>query len=247
MNTENTTTLIQLGDRVIFHGKILLMNHREWVFQIVEPEIGDTATLMEYITTFDSTMTSESYIVVESLNDARQIDNVVLQPESGTAVLNVVVRRKLPAADPQSFGTTLELDDSGDLASGFSLVSGKEAAKQEISPILGLKKGEWFVAPESGTFISDYYGKYYNRLDMLERLIRLEFIRLAFIPIPAGVGDSTSRRPLAFVKRIVDVSISSAQLTNERLPVLVTLEWGNGENWVGYIPIFIHEENRVPL
>ena len=247
MNAENTTTLIQLGDKVVFHGRILLMNHREWVLQLENPEIGDTEDLMEYIATLDPTAANKSYIVLESLNDARQIENVTLQQESGLSVLHVVVQDKLPAVHPGRFGTTFKLDDSGDLARDLSLVSGKDAAKQEIGQILGLKKGEWFLAPESGTLISDYYARYYNRLNLLERLIRLELIRLALIPTPPGIGDSKPKRALAFIKRIVDVSISTAKLTGGCLQPLVTLEWGNDEKWIGYIPIFIHVENRVPL
>ena len=216
------------------------MTNNLWVFEFDYPEIGDLDTLKEYIINFDPNSVDDSYIVVESL----ALDNARKVKEVGWDEINkkieVIVQPPVAPSDPNKFGSTLAVDAGGDLAPRLELVRGLEAVKQYIPQVLGTKKGEWFLDRNIGTLVSEYYSKCHNNLEMLERLIKLEMTRLSRFP------DSNRNPPLQFIKRIVSVSISSAELsTGGDLSALVTLEWGNGETWATYIPIFIHPDNRL--
>ena len=216
------------------------MTNNLWVFEFDYPEIGDLDTLKEYIINFDPNSVDDSYIVVESLalDNARKVKAVGW--DEMNKKIEVIVQPPVAPSDPNKFGSTLAVDASGDLAPGLELVRGLEAVKQYIPQVLGTKKAEWFLDRNIGTLVSEYYSKYHNNLEMLERLIKMEMTRLSRFP------DSNRNPPLQFIKRIVSVSISSAELsTGGDLSALVTLEWGNGEPWATYIPIFIHPDNRL--
>ena len=237
---QRDNSLIRLGRHNVFHGKLVSLTNNRWVFKFDHPEIGDLDTLKEYITNFDRNSVDDAYIVVESLalDNARNVE--VAGWDEVNRRVEVIVQPPIAPSDPNKAGSTLAVDDSGDLALGGGIVRGLEAAKQYIPQVLGTKKGEWFLDRNIGTLVSEYYSKYHDDVEMLERLIKMEMTRLSRIP------DSNRDPPLQFIKRFVSVSIPSAELSNGCLYALVTLEWGNGESWATYIPLLIHPEDRLP-
>ena len=215
------------------------MTNNLWGLEFDYPEIGDLDTLKKYVTSFDPN-SYDSYIVAESLelDNARKVEAVCWVELHKR--IEVVVQPPVAPTDPNKYGSSLAVDDSGDLAHGMEIVRGLEAAKQYIPQVLGTKKGEWFLNRDIGTFVSEYYSKYHNNLEMLERLVKMEMTRLSRFP------DSDRNPPLQFIKRIVSVSIPSAELsTGGHLSTILTLEWGNGESWATDIPLFIHPDNRL--
>ena len=236
--------LIRLGHHIVFHGKLVSLTNNRWVFEFDYPEIGDLDTIKEYIASFNQNSIDDSYIIVESLelDNARSVE--VVGWDEINKRIEVIVQPPVAPTDPNKYGSSLAVDDSGDLAPGMVIVRGLEAAKQYIAQAMGTKKGEWRLNPEVGTFVSEYYSKYHSDLEMLERLIKMEMTRLTRIPIPDS--DSELRIPLQVVKRIVNVTITSAELSSQgRLSARVELEWGSGETWATFIPLFIHPDNRL--
>ena len=234
------STLIQLGSRNIFHATWKETSHRKWSFTLIRPELGSLASLRDYVSCLDPDTEHDAYVVVESQGDARRISDVFLRKSnSGQQILEVVVQSRILPTDPNALGADFKIGDDGDLSPDFAIIRGTEAANQMIMITMGVAKGEIKRAKDVGSFASEYFAKYSNNLTMLSRLLKMELIRLSLIPVSIGFAKDTSKPSLDFVKRFVDVSISSAELSGGRLPVSVSLEWGNGEYWSGNVPIFI--------
>lgn len=234
------STLVQLGSRNIFHATWEKVNHRKWGFVLMRPELGNLQTLTDCISALEPSTENDAYIVVESQGDARRINDASLRKsQSGQHVLEVNVQKRIPPTDPNTFGASFKIGPDYDICIGDGLIRGVEAAKQHIMITMGVVKGEIKGSEDVGSLVSEYYSKYSDDLELLSRLIKMEFIRLSLIPNYRQIEENESKPSLHFVKRFVNVRIDSKQLSHSRLAASVDLEWGNGENWSGIVPLFV--------
>lgn len=238
---QDDSTLVQLGPGNILHASWKAISDREWSFVLVRPELGTIEKLREYTTCFDMIPEYDSYIVVESQADARRLDRVSLYTtQASQHTLEVVVRRRPTATDPNAVGTDVKLDDDGDLSPNLEEIRGLEVAKQDLVQTMSIPYGTLPWARNAGSFVSDYFAKYRNDLDMLARLIKLELIRTSLIPISGGGAGHSSRPQLHFVKRVDSVIVHTNELSRGRLlPVSIGIEWGNDEYWFADLYISI--------
>jgi hypothetical protein len=240
-----TTTLISLGFGLIFYGRWLKVNGFEWDFEIVSFLKGDINILREYSSTFASLDNIERFIIVESQGDARTLTKPVIVKSNNTQLkIQVLVDEKFTPTDPNKLGLDLALGANGDICisnNRFATTSGINAAIQRLSVILGTIKGEWFLNKNVGSLTSSYYNEYKGNLDLLSRLLKLELIRLSLLDTSGLGGHSNKKPPLHFINRIEQVIIPKTELTNSRLPLEISLVWGNGQRWSGSVPVFIKE------
>ena len=234
-------TLIQLGPGNIFHGSWKAIRNRRWSFVLIRPELGTVEKLREYTTCFDMIPECDSYIVVESQGDARRVDHISLYAsQAGQHTLEVVVRRRPTPTDPNAVGPDVKLGDDGDFSPNMEIIRGVEVAIQDLVQTMGVRCGGLPWAKDAGSFVSDYYAKYSDDLEMLARLIKMELIRTSLIPISSGDACEPSRPQLHFVKRVDSVVVHTNELSHGRLlPVSIGIEWGNDEYWAGDLYISI--------
>ena len=239
------STLLQLGSRNIFHATWKAITRKKWSFLLVEPEIGSVETLKDYVASVNPASDADAFIVVESQGDARRFNSVSLQlSQTGHLLLEIAVRSRVPPTDPNDVGSDFKIGSDGDIlieCGDVAMVKGVDAAKQLIMLTLGTPKGRLPWAVEAGSYASAYYSKYRDNLMLLSRLMKIELIRLSLIPVSDGIAGRDPMPSLQFVKRFLNVFISSADLSNRMLIVFVGLEWGNGEYWSGNVPVYIPE------
>ncbi|MCL6417648.1 hypothetical protein MIB92_18455 [Aestuariirhabdus sp. Z084] len=239
------TTLLQIGSENILHARWNSINSKEWSFELVGSEIGNTDSFHEYVMTFNSKPESEKFVVVESQGDARKISGLeISKSRDGNDILKVSTKDKFIPTDPNNVGMTFKLNETGDISIGngqSSRISGIEAAIQSISTCVGVIKGEIAHAEEIGSLVTDYYNLYSEDLELFSRLLKLEFIRLSLIPVKSSSYNEELRVPLHFVKRFISVNVIDKTLEHSRFSALIELEWGNGTTWKGSIPIFVYQ------
>ena len=240
------STLLQLGSNNLFRATWNKITNQQWSFSLHRPEIGTLETLRDYISSFDPKVDREAYVVVESQGDARRVDSVSLQSRAGDQILEVNVQGRVSPTDPNKAGSDIKVGDDGDLViegGDLAIVRGIDAAKQLVMLTLGVVKGELPWAREVGSYASLYYTKYRDDLVLLSRLLKMEMIRLSHIPIYDRLTKE-AKPSLAFVRRVLNVTVSSAELSSGMLRASLSLEWGNGECWSGSVPIYISQESR---
>ena len=240
---EDSSTLLQIGSSLIFNSHWKRVSPQKWEFNINSPVIGKIQDLRGYVSSFENMPSSDKFVVVESQGDARIITSIELRSdiEFGNT-LSFSIKNKPKPTDPNLMGSDLALNNVGGIFSSngdIALVDGLDAAIQKLSTCLSIKKGEMKYYERHGSLISHYYKQYNTDLRLMSKLFKLEIIRLSFIPLNDEVLNSFNIAPLHFVRRILNLTIRSNTLTNSRLNVELSLEWGNGRTWSGIIPIFV--------
>ena len=240
------STLLQLGSNDIFHAAWNRITNRRWSFSLIRPEIGTLETLRDYISSLTPEVDREAYVVVESQGDARRVNSVSLQSRGGDQILEVDVQGRVSPTDPNNVGSDIRVGDDGDLlieGNDLAIVRGIDAAKQLVMLTLGVGKGQLPWAREVGSYASLYYTKYRDDLMLLSRLLKMEMIRLSHIPV-FDTLTKEAKPSLDFVRRVLNVTVSSAELSSGMLRASISLEWGNGKFWSGSVPIYISPESR---
>jgi hypothetical protein len=242
---EDSSTLLQVGPSLIFNSHWKRVSPQSWEFNIKTPIIGNIEALREYVSSFDNTPSSDKFVVVESQGDARIITSLELTSnlKSGNTLTFSIKEKPIPT-DPDLLGADLALNQSGDIFASngdISLVRGVDAAIQKLTTYLSFQRGEIKHSKNHGSLIAHYYHKYSGDLRLLSKLLKLEIIRLSLIPIRDEILNTADTAPLNFVRRLLDVNIQSTNLTDGRLHIDLSLEWGNGRTWSGITPIFIQQ------
>ena len=237
-----STTFLQLGDALMINVRWNLVESNKWIFELVSIVIGSQDRLNQYALEFNNLDDHEKFVVVESQGDARKLISISLKQDNKNKLV-LGVADKLPVENPNNIGSDLKLGTDGDLCieNDIKNISGKEAAIQRLSTAMGVVKGEIDASPWIGSKVSSYYTQYTNNLELLSRLIKMEFIRLSLIPMKKNILSGEARS-LPFVKRFNQVSINSNTLGHSRLAIHVELEWGDDTGWKGIIPVFVLQE-----
>jgi len=112
----------------------------------------------------------------------------------------------------------------------------------------------WY-SPSFGSYFSMYYWACKDDYEILKRLIKLEITRLISIPQKESVTsdgkpaldflNDDKRPPLDFINRVIDVDILSKEIENDRILILLRLEWGDGKHWEDEINIYIKPEKEI--
>lgn len=242
-DTDIPLTFISIGSKLIFEGLWKSAKNNNWIFEVSDFVLGDINALRGFSIN-KAKQTLDDYVIVETQGDGRKLDKIFnWNYIEGRYEIEIEVLEKAPRENPDDVGGDIALDDDGDLKfenGGFIIIRGIECAKQIISLVLSTGFGELSDEPDLGCYFSDYYWKFKENLNLLNRLLKLEIARLVSIPAIKSL-NLTSNAPLNFINRIIEVEILSIKLNNGRIPVKIVLEWGNGEVWTDTIQIYIHQ------
>lgn len=232
---ESLETLVSLGNGIIFTGIWKSVNGNNWTFRVGDFIVGSINDLKEF-----SVKPFDDFILVESQGDGRKLVNsfrwALVEDEYEIVVS---VKDKALRIDPNTVGGDIALGKDGDLLienGGFKMVSGIERAKQTVLLTLSTRPGDIRYAPMSGSFFSKYYELYRGNIALLNKMLKLELIRLISIPTEF---NGNVKPDLNFINRVIDVEVRDLSLEKGMLPISFKLEWGNGSYWEGILNIFI--------
>lgn len=228
------TTLVALGDEIIFEGIWKSVNDGIWKFAIESFVIGGIKDVVDFN---DKRKVSENYIVIETQGDGRFLEgNLNWEFENDQYIISLTPGPKSTKTTPYNLSgmsAKFELENGS-----IKILKGEEYAKQAIEFILGIQSGEVFFSPKLGSFISNYYWQFKSHPQLLSRMIKLEITRLISLPYKGNIGQN-EKPLLGFINRVLDIKIPNLELVNQKLLVQLKLEWGDGKNWEDEIYIFI--------
>lgn len=238
---KKPSTLIAIGQEIIFEGIWKAVNNEIWIFEVEKFVLGDENKLIDFNYTIRSD--NQNYIVIETQGDGRIIKGGLnWEIVDDKYQISLKVEDKSPRTTPygmKDISSKFEIVD-GDL----KLVEGEECAKQEIMNTLSTDFGDMWFSPDFGSFFSAYYWAFKDNTDLLQRLLKLEVTRLISIPHQDSF-DKQKRPPLDFINRVIDISIMNMEIENDQIPIKLRLEWGDGKLWEDIIEIYIKSEKEI--
>lgn len=230
------TTLICLSLDLIFEGVWKSVEGDTWSFIVKDFVLGDEKLLKSLST--EGLERHFQYIIVESQGDGRLIHNSFRWElnQHGEYEIRIEVSTAFIRRTPDNIGGDFAVGPDGDLIienGNLSLVSGKAYAMRLISDNLSIPIGSYPGSPFLGSKFLEYYNKYKGDPALLNRLTKVELIRLITIPNPHG---STHKQPeLNFVNRIFEVRVLSEQ--DGVIKIFSSLQWGDGSLWEGIVDV----------
>lgn len=242
-NLSTPTTLIALGSNITLYGKWISAIDDNWQFELISFLEGDMTSFKQYVMNFAEIHPIDKYIIIESQGDGREINKLSWKLNDNKFEFTCKVYSKAPRINPNSIGTDIAIGEDFDMVldaenNDFKLVEGIDGCLQALRLILSSTHGDYRENPLLGSFIPGLFKKFKGDIDTLNRVIKIEIIRLIAIPIYDRLTNINST-PLNFINRILNVQMKSVLPIDGQVPVQLYLEWGNGELWNGEIKIIV--------
>jgi hypothetical protein len=244
-------TLISLSPHIIFSGTWLSVMDDTWRFGVAHFIEGDITSLRGYSIEFDKMQPWERFVAIESQGDGRQLQSISWQTDANNKLeISCQVLPKSARTDPDKYGGDLGLGDDLDLEikdGDFTEVKGVDSALQTMRVVLSSGFGDFYSAPQVGSAFSHYYAKYNDNPTLLNRLIKLEIIRLLSVETPDSISQKNSP-DFNFINRVLDANLLETSVAAKTVSVQLTLEWGNNKQWEGVLllhPRSPSEENET--
>jgi hypothetical protein len=227
-------TFVVISTDIIFEGSWKSVQKGMWTFSIIKFIKGCLEDLRVYEPTEDS------FVVVESQGDGRPIAGATQWSwENNENLIAIPVTEKLPRSNPDQIGMDIAMGDDGDIIfenGDFKMVTGIDCALQILKLTLNAQYGSWMF-DNVGSFFTQYYWTYKENNYLLNKMLKIEVSRL--ISIPETIVKGTAMPQLNFINRVLDLQVKDPELQNDKLMILLKLEWGNGRVWEGEIGVFI--------
>ncbi|WP_461629513.1 hypothetical protein [Labilibaculum euxinus] len=238
---KQPTTLIAIGQEIVFEGIWKAVNNGNWIFEVEQFILGNENKLIDFNNSHNNNL--ERYIVIETQGDGRVIKGELnWEFVDGKYQISLKVEDKSPRTTPygmKDLSHKFEIEN-GDL----KLVEGEECAKQTIMLTLSTDFGDMWYSPSFGSFFSAYYWAFKDNQELLLRLFKLEITRLISIPHQDSF-DKEKRPPLDFINRVIDIKIANIEIANYQIPIQLRLEWGDGKLWEDVIGVYIKPKEEI--
>lgn len=241
--------LIALGPELVVTGDLAGASGSVWQLRLEHFVSGDLQSLIRFGEAFEDLKPVDRYVLVNSLGDGR----VLARPptwrrsDEGHLLVQVEVMERFPRKRAQELGTDLAIgSDRGGLFQGgrFTTVSGVQALPQKIRLCLWNQRGESPFHSDFGSRLGEYY-HLFGQTPWLERLIKLEMIRLASIPYRQS-SPPQEYTPFQCVDRVISVELLADEPTKQWMPSRVQLDVVGLGRWTDDIPLFI-PQNPPPV
>jgi hypothetical protein len=244
----DTQTLIGLRSGLICACYWKSVEEEEWVFELDHFVEGNLDQLRAFSIEIKDIPSWNKYIVIESQGDGRELQSFSWLNDKNTVQLTCQVKPKSLRTSPHEMGGDIAVGENfdiffkdGDLAS----VKGMDAAIQDIRLHLSTIPGDLRENVHVGSEIVRYFEKYKDNASLLNRLLKLEIVRLLVVSIPDSFS-STLRPSFNYINRVLDATVLSINDREKSAIVKLSLEWGNMELWEGKIKLGINP-NRTPI
>ena len=220
--------LISIGSNIITAGEVEGTHGKQWSIQLQEPFLlGNIHHLIYFTSEFDRIARNERYLLLAALGDGYVIATAPKWGKNARGLyVTVEVEQRQARSDVKKLGKDMALrrTENGkydfDLSRG--LITGIDRVQQIMMRVLTAVQGGWYVDPEHGSRITEYYKKF-GVSKILECLIKSEICRLAFVP--RGSSQHNQREALFdFIERVLSVQFSDQPLRDGWLEIKVELE-----------------------
>ena len=237
VDADRSQELIALGPDVIAWGRTLSAEADRWVIELTGFAIGDENAVRRFVDA-DPTDAQRGFVLLESLGDGRLLAGSPSWKRNGERFEIVLpVAPPAPRVNALHLARDLKIGEDGDLAledGDFATVEGVDAAAQLIAVALGTRSGEWAHEPGCGARVQEWHGR---REDgrFVERLWKLDIIRMATVPIASGEFQ------LDFIRRVDDVRVVGYELSTTQALVEVSLDLEGVGRWSRRLRVFMPE------
>jgi hypothetical protein len=227
--------MIALGPEVIAWGRTLSADASRWVVEVTGFASGDEKALRRFIDA-DPADPQRGFALLEGLGEGRLLAG---SPSWKRTAVHYEVTLPIAAPTPRTsalcLGRDLKIGDDGDVAledGDLATVEGVDAAGQLVAVALGTQLGEWFLDRSLGARVREFHGRREDAR-LVERLWKLEIVRLATVPTASGEVQ------LDFIRRVDDVRIVGYEQSTTQALVEVSLELEAVGPWSQRIRVFL--------
>ncbi len=222
--------LIALGPDVVAVGRMRSIASSTWTVVLRCFLAGDVSTLLAYIERCGQAPEEDRYVLLNEFGDGRVLTGA---PSFSSTSEGYEVRCPIAPSAERVDAHNLPSDyarSDGDLVleqGRWTTVSGLTALPQNIRSKLLLMRGESPMHPTFGSRMSEYCEAFIDS-PWLDRILRLDIIRLAAIPYYDKIS-STRATPLKCVNLVHGVEVGQVQ--GEQLPLEVNLHVNGVGAW----------------
>jgi len=104
---------------------------------------------------------------------------------------------------------------------------------------LSANYGYYLESPEVGSLLSTIYKKHRNTPLLLNRLAKMEVIRLLSLVCPNTSG-TTAPPLLDFINQVNEVIFQRLDIEKNTVPIFLQFQWANKQVWQGTVTVYIH-------
>jgi hypothetical protein len=238
--------LVAIGPDTIATGELVGGAGMAWQLRLEHFIAGGLDSLVRFGEQFDETKALDRYVLVNAIGDGRVLARPPAWKKVGnTYIIDADVMPRFPRTRAQDLGEDLALAPDGDLAPDFGTVSGVDALPQKIKLCLWHQRGELVFHSDFGSRLAEYYASF-RGTPWLERLIKLEAIRLAAIPYQQSLPPD-EYTPFQCVDRVISVELLAREPTNHWMPARIELDVVGLGTWTSEIPLFIPEPSTAAV
>jgi hypothetical protein len=214
--------LFAIGPENVFVGDLAGIEEGCWSFQTRHNVIGGIEAFASFIDGFAQCWEYDRYVITNALGDGRVLAGAPsLFRNSEGYLIRCPVEQRFQRIRADRLPTDLDFS-GGDLSiknGDIATVSGLDALPQKIELGLGIRKGEMLFNRGFGARLAEYYELFRGSV-WLERLFKLEVVRLAAIPYPDRLAGAHT--PLQCVDRVLNVTAAAER--DRKVPISVELE-----------------------
>ena len=222
-------TLICLDVDLMFTGTWIGIKDDAWTFVVKDFLFGSVERLRSHGK--NEILPCRRYIIIESQNEGRLLKEGFdwRVNSSGLHEITVWVYPGASKISLEALDSDIASIYDGDIFIGddFKIVRGNALAKQTIERNLGWPFGSWIIKPMMGSYFPTYYQAFKDNVPLLNRLTRIELLRM--MNIPTSLREHDIATPLNFIKSITEVSVLSP--FNGVVTIFLSLVWSDGKAW----------------
>jgi hypothetical protein len=231
---DSVPDLIAIGPDIVFRGEVLGIEDAVWSFHLRNFVDGDDHTLVAFIDRYEQIAATDRYVLVNALGNGwalRAAPSMTKEKAGGY----IVRCPALPSADrirAADLPKTWALSDNHDLMTqggNWASVSGFDALPQQVKTCLSHQMGESPLYRDFGTRFADYY-RLFSGSPWFERLLKLEVIRQAAIPLVDTINKRQYTQ-LECVERVFGIEVLADAPTKNWLPIRVDLDVKGVGRW----------------
>lgn len=239
---------LAIGTGIVVSGELVGTDGLRWTLRLDHFLIGDLAKLIEFSEKFEQTHPYDRFVLVNTLGDGRQLAAApAWRKTNGVYEIICHVQESFPRVSAHKLGMDLALDLNHDLhldgKGNLAAVSGLDSLPQKLQTCLSTLRGEMFYNPVFGSRLKEYFDDF-NGTPWLERLFKLEVIRLACVPYPDSLS-SEQYTPFQSVRRVQSIELRE-QRSGNWLPFRFELDVEGLGLWQTELSIFV-PQGEPPL
>lgn len=233
--------LVALGSELVCIGELSGTAGREWTIRVGHFVEGDLRGVIEFGERFDQMDPYDRYLIVNSLGDGRLLARPPKWRRDGLFIeISCVVEEMFPRINAQKLGRTFATNSNNDIFvedKSIATVEGLDALPQRIKESFSMLLGESPFHPKAGSRLKEYFDAFEDS-PWLPRLVRLEVIRLACIPL-RDRANRCDYTPLQCVLCVEEIEQLDAARTTGWVKFRFKLDVKGVGQWECQIPIFI--------